>query len=147
MSHTRIIARAPALLLAAALITGPPLTLVTGPSAALMTAPRAAFLTGPRAAFLTGPPVIAAPVSGSGLSPRSDLLTETGRVSLAGEPAVEPDAIRGRGWASIAGCLTCIGGGVYLLTSGKVALMTAFFREGSALALASCVAACSDAIR
>lgn len=139
MSHTRIIARAPALLLAAALITGPPLALVTGPSAALMRAPRAALVT--------GPPVIAAPVSGSGLSPRSDLSAETERVSLAGEPAVEPDAIRGRGWASIAGCLTCIGGGVYLLTSGKVALMTAFFREGSALALASCVAACSDAIR
>ena len=59
-------------------------------------------------------------------------------------PLVE--VISGRGWGSTLACLGCLTAGAIIVSSGKGALVAAMLKEGSALALASCIVVCHDAI-
>lgn len=59
-------------------------------------------------------------------------------------PLVE--VVSGRGWGSTLACLGCLTAGAIIVSSGKGALVAAMLKEGSALALASCIVVCHDAI-
>lgn len=107
------------------------------------------FWLSPRTAAALHPSsaVLSSSVSASAVSAASERSVEYTPAVTEAATRSPHDEVTGRGWASIAGCLTCIGGGFYLVTSGKGAILAAMLREGSALALASCIAVCNDAIR
>lgn len=54
--------------------------------------------------------------------------------------------VEGRGWASLLGCVGCVGAGMYILTSGATAVLAAASSRGSAFAVATCAGMCRDAI-
>lgn len=68
--------------------------------------------------------------------------------ALHSPPALLPGAevVSGRGWGSTLACLGCLTAGAIIVSSGKGALVAAMLKEGSALALASCLVVCHDAI-
>lgn len=55
--------------------------------------------------------------------------------------------VEGRGILGLIGCVGCVGGGLAIMSSGVATVVAAMAMEGSALALASCVAVCYDSIR
>lgn len=54
--------------------------------------------------------------------------------------------VEGRGFMSAIGCVGCIGGGAFIMSNGISAVLTAAAVKGSAIAAATCVALCKDAI-
>lgn len=59
---------------------------------------------------------------------------------------VSASDVEGRGWATILGCIGCLGAGMYILSSGATAILTAASAQGSALAVGTCAGLCRDAI-
>ena len=54
--------------------------------------------------------------------------------------------VEGRGLFSAIGCMGCIGGGVILMSGGSTLVLAAVAAEGSAIAAATCLALCREAI-
>ncbi len=61
-------------------------------------------------------------------------------------PTPQAVQVEGRGLLSIIGCVGCVAGGLAIAMNGAAALLAAAFSEGSALAVAGCIAICADAI-
>jgi hypothetical protein len=58
-----------------------------------------------------------------------------------------PADVEGRGILGFIGCVGCVGGGLLIVSNGLTTTLAAMAMEGSALALASCVALCYETIR
>lgn len=78
------------------------------------------------------------------LLPLTSALPSSLLSSQASLPLVE--VVSGRGWGSTLACLGCLTAGAIIVSSGKGALVAAMLKEGSALALASCIVVCHDAV-
>lgn len=66
--------------------------------------------------------------------------------SPASEQIPVASDVEGRGWATLLGCVGCVGAGMYILTSGATAVLAAAATRGSAFAVATCAGMCRDAI-
>jgi hypothetical protein len=68
----------------------------------------------------------------------------------SGAPTTEvlaPSDVEGRGVLGFIGCVGCAAAGLVIATNGVTTAIAAMAMEGSALALASCVALCYESIR